>query len=221
MNFEQSLDFRFVSINGSIGPTGFNSGGQGLNLLGAYHGGDGRDQFYVLDSNLTGKTPLPPWTDEDSFYLPFNPLDSGNMSDDYQFESVTDKLGAKLDCKVIDPKDIRFGKGSPEPMITTTVQMGNVEAECSSDPHKQISGSAFLDDNLNIVCQNGSTALEFIITLDAQGNSTTLEEKKMCQETVVIGWVRKAEGSCEAKLTGLNIENSLFLQCQPTLVRGK
>ena len=221
MNFEHPFDLRFVSINGSIGPNGRTSGGKGTNVSGAYLGGDGRDQFYVLDSNLTGRTPLPPWTDEDFFYLPFVTFDNGKTADNGQFESETDTLGATLDCQVIDPKEMRIRKESGEPLIATTVQMGHLQAECSSDPYQQISDSLYLDGNIEPTCQNGPSALELVLTLDTQGNNTTLAEKKVCQGTVVLAWVRNPESSCKANLSSLDTENSLFLQCQPELVRGK
>jgi hypothetical protein len=143
------------------------------------------------------------------------------MTDNYHLESETDTFGARLECRTFEPKKMPSKTRPGESVMITTVQMGNVQAECSADPHMQIGSSAFLDDNSNPICEKGPAALELVLTLDARGNDTTLAEKKACQGTVVFAWVRKPEGLCEADLDGLNAENSLFLQCHPTLIRGK
>jgi hypothetical protein len=104
----QPFDLSFVTINGSIGPISTQSGGTEGLPSGAYSGGDGRDQFYILESNLSSGTPLPPWTDKNVFYLPFMGEDLGNVTSEDQFESETVTLSAGLDCEVIDLEDIRF-----------------------------------------------------------------------------------------------------------------
>lgn len=49
------------------------------------HGGSGipnstYDQFYIAMSNLTAGTPLPAWTDDSFFYIPFGPLGLDNTT---------------------------------------------------------------------------------------------------------------------------------------------
>lgn len=73
--FQPVYTDKFVSINGTIGPqyNAYLSDITSYNGMksGAYSGGNGLDQFYILVSNLTAGTPLPSWTDERYFYVPF------------------------------------------------------------------------------------------------------------------------------------------------------
>ncbi|TIA74142.1 hypothetical protein D6C76_06406 [Aureobasidium pullulans] len=55
------------------------------------------EHFYVVMSNVTAGTPLPAWTDESFFYLPFQGFDSSNTSTTL-YSARTPAIGASLDC---------------------------------------------------------------------------------------------------------------------------
>jgi hypothetical protein len=159
------------------------------------------------------------------FYLPFMGDQSGNATNQDQFESETDALGAELECEVLHPKDLRFWEhdhSNPGPILNKTVQMGNIQASCSSNKDAQLIVGPEIGIDLTRVCQNGTSALELVLTLEALGANATQEEKEICWKTVILGWVRNPEGSCSSpNVTTLNTKDSLFLQCQPRLVHGE
>ncbi|KAL1593815.1 hypothetical protein SLS60_010547, partial [Paraconiothyrium brasiliense] len=214
----QDDQIKFVSINGSIGPIAIRSSGTDGSPSGAYRGGDGRDQFYVLESNISEGTTLPPWTDESTFYLPFKGDDVGNAASQDQFESETVTLSGRLNCEVIDLGDIGFNDPSYDKgILNKTVRMDGSQANCSSNQHAIV---VMGPGNNDQVCQNGTSALELVLTLEATGANATQEEKEVCMGTVVLGWIRNLEGSCKSPdLTTETAKDSLFIQCQPTLVR--
>ncbi|KAJ4346856.1 uncharacterized protein N0V89_010788 [Didymosphaeria variabile] len=219
-SFEQPHDLRFVSINGSIGPIAIRSSGTDGSPSGAYRGGDGRDQFYILGSNLSRATPLPPWTDEKMFYLPFKGDGDGNAASQDQFESETVTLGARLNCEVVDLRDIGFNAPSKSgAVLNKTVRMDRSQADCSSNKDAIV---VMGPGNNDQVCQNGTSALELVLTLEATGANATQEEKEVCMGTVILGWIRNPEGSCKSPdLTAETAKDSLFIQCQPKLVSGE
>ncbi|KAH0366132.1 hypothetical protein KCU65_g5613, partial [Aureobasidium melanogenum] len=55
------------------------------------------DQFYIAMSNLTAGTPLPAWTDDTFFYIPFGGLDSQNASAEL-YQAQTPAVTASLEC---------------------------------------------------------------------------------------------------------------------------
>lgn len=59
------------------------------------------DHFYVAMSNLTAGTPLPAWTDQSFFYLPFQGFEGQNMSTSL-YSAITPAIGASLDCLQIE-----------------------------------------------------------------------------------------------------------------------
>ena len=218
-NFVQPFDLQFVSINGSIGPNPRTSSGTPGNFSGAYLGGDGRDQFYVLNSNISRGTPLPPWTDANFFYLPTIAVGDANSTRIEQFQIDTTALGAELGCNVMKTTDARIkihGQGTL--ILNMTVERDGIRAECSSQRG---------DDTAHVMqgptsCQTGASALELVVELDALHFNATQEEKDVCLGTVILAWARKPQGTCtSSSQPDFDATNSLFVQCQPRLVRGK
>lgn len=217
----QPFDLRFVSINGSVGPNARGSSGTGQ-FSGAYLGGDGRDQFYVLHSNMTSGTPLPPWTDRNFFYLPSITIDDGESAKNDQFQIETTTLGAELECNVVNTTEMRI-KLTQDGYINLnmTVRRGEIGAECSSDrgfdTPRVYEGPEGPDS-----CQLGASALELIVGLNTLNPNSTQKEKDVCLGTVVLGWARKPQGTCKSSSQqDFDAINSLFIQCQPRLMRGK
>lgn len=224
--FESPFDLRFVPIKGTVGPTAEGSAGGVGTRSGAYLGGDGQDQFYIRNSNLSRQTPLPPWTDEKTFYLPFMTADNSNDTNDSRFQSETPTVSAKLECENVnvDPKSIHFSADTSSPILNTTVPGGDIQVQCSGSPHIRVASGPGIDDTtFDTLCQSGATALELVLTLDALGVNATEEDKKLCRQTVLLGWIRSPNGTCDSfsYMPTVNADNSLFIQCRPQLMRGK
>lgn len=146
----------------------------------------------------------------------------GNFTTEDQFEGETVTLGAKLDCEVIDLEDIRFTDFKPHEsgsVLNKTLDIGSSQAICASNQDAiVVIGPGSLDN----VCQNGTSALELVLTMDAANANATQEDKDACMRTIILGWIRNPEGSCKsAVLTAETAKESLFIQCQPRLLRGK
>lgn len=60
LNYSQQYTLQFVALNGSGEPFIQDRGGT-------------LEPFYIATSNVTANTSMPPWTDDEFFYLPFTP----------------------------------------------------------------------------------------------------------------------------------------------------
>jgi hypothetical protein len=224
-SFFLPFESKFVSINGSISPvTGSYTGSV---ASGAYHGGQGQDQFLLAESNYTSGTPFPAWTDEQMMYLPFISSEATKEKDDREYQAITKALGAELDCE-----QLSFGSNYYANLTTTnstnqtsmyfntTITSASTTARCFGlnqvRPGPQDGPYSLGLD----ACSNGSSAAELVTQLVARQNATQ-EEKDICMASVVMGWIRVPDGSCGG-LRGRNLDanNSLFLRCQPRLVTG-
>ncbi|KAI4853290.1 hypothetical protein E4T44_00934 [Aureobasidium sp. EXF-8845] len=105
------------------------------------------DHFYVAMSNLTANTPLPAWTDQSFFYVPFQLLDNCNTSTTLH-RARTPAISAYLHCYSMNQR--LLGKnltwdipaGSPGCNISTLQTYGNVESQSpGAIEHMEFSGS--------------------------------------------------------------------------------
>lgn len=217
------LDFKFVPINGSIGPLDGRNFGD-LQASGAYQGGNGEDQFYVADSHVREGTALPPWIDETMFYLPFIP--EGEQSPKDKVEAKTRAIGAKLECQNLDFNE-QFQAGlvsdptmsgvvSPSINITVTSSTGKpvrctkVGQHMRQGPISSTPGS----------CVTGQSAAELVAILDPSANASQADTD-VCMGSIVMGWLRDRDGSCgEVKPMVLNKQNAAFVHCRPKLMTG-
>ncbi|THX95989.1 hypothetical protein D6D02_09870 [Aureobasidium pullulans] len=95
------------------------------------------EHFYVVMSNVTAGTPLPAWTDESFFYLPFQGFDSSNTSTTL-YSARTPAVGASLDCLAMEQVQAGWslssagksgcGVGFAEPTSNRTVVPDAVES---------------------------------------------------------------------------------------------
>lgn len=153
------------------------------------------------------------------------PEKSDNITDNYELQSETTTLGAELECEMVDLKNLRFRANDSHNSIVLnkTVTIGDVQAECSSNIDTTIAaGSVDSFEDAGTLCQTEPSALELVLKLDALNNNATEDEKDLCGRTLIFGWARRPEGTCKSSgLNDLPVENLLFVQCQPRLVRGK
>lgn len=227
--FNPTLDLKFVSINGSIGPGPMSSSLTSSNASGAYRGGNGHDQFFVLESNYTKNTALLAWTDNNFFYLPFlGPSDVPNSSDD-RYEAETIAFGAELDCQA-------FAAGSdyavslsppppremPDPVFNNTILGQNARRSTCISNYEIYERPGPHNSSGDFSCQRGPVAYELSMPLDPANWNASQAEKNVCWESVILGWIRNPKGSCETpKGLTLNSQNSFFVKCKPRLVRGR
>jgi hypothetical protein len=224
------FDLKFVNINGSIGPQS-NVGFGSMETSGAYQGGNGEDQFLIAESNYTRGTPLPAWTDDKLFYQPFawpdEKQDSVNASGDVRLEATTKAFGAELECTELELGNDFYARidvdVDTEDTITDTrvsmnftVSTDSGDVRCSSQSLTLRTGPV----RSKQACVSGPSAAEVMSILEPWVNATQ-KEKDVCMGSVVVGWLRDAQGTCSpARNLTITRSNSLFVQCKPKLVTG-
>jgi hypothetical protein len=220
----QPLQFRFVPVNGTVGPVGGQSFGSDV-TSGAYQGSNGEEQFLIADSYFRQGIPLPAWTDESMFYLPFISQRT-NVTQEHEVEARTRAFGAKLECESLR-FDGNFKAGMiqsipksetlyPSVNITVTTNTGKT-ARCTKTGTFMRQGpiSTTADS-----CVTGPSAAELVFVLEATANSTQADAE-VCMGSIVMGWLRNPAGSCgEIKPISLDEQNSAFVHCRPKLTTG-
>ncbi|KAI5200694.1 hypothetical protein E4T39_05618 [Aureobasidium subglaciale] len=131
------------------------------------------DHFYVAMSNLTAGTPLPAWTDESFFYVPFSIPESQNTSTTL-YRAETSAVGVSLDCFAMEQE-------LSSSNLTWKVPIESPKCNTSSLPtFKNIQSSA-------------NKAVEYIMFRGYSFDPT-------CEIDVVAGWGRSSTKSAEQPL---------------------
>jgi hypothetical protein len=216
------LDLKFVAIDGDVGP--MYSGGQAWS--GGFRGRNGEDHLLIAESNFTRNTPLPPWTDEQYFYLPLFSEDaiahpSGSI------EANTQVFGAELDCQEVVSDDEGTFQASLElyndtmnlmdRSVNITVSKGNKTFRCASP------GVTMRRGPVGTGCSGGASAVELVLIMRAlpeSDNFVSAEAITACLGNVVLGWHRTNQDCSKAQLEPLTPQNSMFLHCRPKWMIG-
>jgi hypothetical protein len=219
-SLQPPYQLKFAPINGSVGPSdGMGSSLPYWNASGAYRGGDGQDQFLIAESNFTRNTSMPAWTDDTLFYKPmFTEVASKGIQNATTLEGRTEAFGATLDCNPLELGNSFQANISDmqAAFFNITIPDGASKVKCNRGDLPIGKGPA----DLVVKCVSGPSSLEFVMYLGPRENATQ-QEADICMGSVVLGWVRGAEGLCSANKTmTLSKKNSLFLQCKPRLVTG-
>jgi hypothetical protein len=154
------------------------------------------EPYYIAVSNLTAHTPMPPWTDDNFFYLPFVP-NVKVMNDTWSYRAVTPIVGGQLTCRPVNittslsVSGIRNDEhGTPtiasSANLTITVSRSN-GATVNCGP--RFNGFDQLRFNINGTA-SGQAAFEFNTGLDGFVNLTSTADAAFCREHVAAGWVR-------------------------------
>ncbi|KAF2025483.1 hypothetical protein EK21DRAFT_103882 [Setomelanomma holmii] len=183
LTFKTLLDLKFVPINGSIGPIA----GQAFASMQAH--------VLIADSYFRQGTPLPAWTDESMFYLPFS-IDGANSTATGRIEAKTRAFGAKLECT-----NLASDKNFQAALLKRT------EEDTTNFPSINITLPG-----TNVQCTRFDTFM---------GRTPVESEVDACMGTVVLGWLRDRNGTCApVRNVKLNEQNSAFVSCRPKLMTG-
>lgn len=192
------------------------------------------EPFYVMMSNETSHTPLPPWTDPDWFYMPFNPLNS-SLNTTWNYESSTTALRGQLSCSVPSYNFTLFGR---QEMTNVNNTRDNQTTNTAS---YAILRTSHLVDGRVITCRprfilpqtaelvisggtGGRMAFEVTAAMDAVENST-LSDGEFCREHIVFGWIRANGTQGNDTLSGehlfqIDSYNSTIITCRAQVQRG-
>lgn len=216
------FNLKFVPIDGSVGPDTTQTMSTPRSS-GAYKGGEGQDQFLVSESNYTSNTPLPAWTDDKLFYLPFVP-DDAKSTNASTFEAVTQAFGAEMDCSNLEigssfQAAIRLypnGVKAVQPTINITLTKGTSEVQCTGPSVIELRPGPIGNQ-----CSSHKRAAELVLSLHPRRANASQAEVDTCRESVVLGWLRSSETTCgNVKGQALTNNNATFLLCKPKWVTG-
>jgi hypothetical protein len=229
--FSPIVEPKFVSINGSLGPSVRGTFERDKRLYsGAYWGGDGEDHFIVLESNYTQNTPLPPWTDQQAMHLPFaRSKESEQLDSTKIYQARTTFISGELVCEPLVPMEhyrlnmtastsisLEFDSGFQIPSQITNG--GNVHCQPyygpnsgSSNPFPSFASPPsyipFGERVLADPCTDGPFAGEYVTTLEPW-DSSSQEEVETCMSAAVIGWMRMTPNCTEQRDGEENFEYS-------------
>ncbi|KAF1847952.1 uncharacterized protein K460DRAFT_363966 [Cucurbitaria berberidis CBS 394.84] len=205
---------KFVSINGTVGP------GM-LEQSGAFTGGLGTNQFLVAESNYTAGTPLPAWTGNQLFFVPFADKELLKLKEDERLEARTTAVGAELDCQQIDPRNLTASwyRDSHNSGSTSDVSVTIDGVACEKKDIRTEDGPEGVNGGLNPYCEDGRTSMELVLLPQARQNAS-LAEQDFCARLAVFGYVRDAN-ICRRNTTTFDQSNALFVGCRTKIVAGE
>lgn len=146
------------------------------------------DHFYVAMSNLTAGTPLPAWTDERFFYVPFRHAESQNASS-FLYRAKTPAVSASLRCYPMYQR--LMGK-----ILTWDIPAGSPSYNLTSLP------------TYDSVSSRVPEAIEYMkFMTSVLPNNATFD----CELSVLSGWGRSSTGSTDQPL------DASWIGCQPQL----
>ncbi|KAF1813864.1 hypothetical protein P152DRAFT_433421 [Eremomyces bilateralis CBS 781.70] len=219
--FVQPFTSNFKALNGT---------GQEFNFIPQYmgQGSTTQDAFYVAMSNITAKTPLPPWADEAYTYIPFEgPSVETNMS--FTHRAKTTYFGSKLDCAPVEksgPTSYQASLDRSRFSNPTAAPMFQFALNVTFTQNVQEPVTCVANISTNVAKSNGPSALEFTAPLFG-GPDASDEVSRLCESRFLAGWLRAnvAEGE-KAKPRdpppfSVTDRKELIMACVPTIVTGE
>lgn len=223
--FALEFNAKFTSLNGSAAAISQVRGGT-------------VEPFYVSASNQTARTPLPAWTDDSVFYLPFSLLSTGPRTQSRKMSrrATTRSLGTKLTCDPLSAESTFAvtGTGFDELGFASILSTGNLTVRLTADnrsitciPRGTEQEGKSSRPNFVSARPTGPSAYEFSYALDGLQNGTSADAP-LCREHVAAGWVRAnlVNGtSPKLNLTDflpsvVTASNFTVIVCRSTIVTG-
>ncbi|OBT46370.1 hypothetical protein VE00_02735 [Pseudogymnoascus sp. WSF 3629] len=188
------------------------------------------DHFYATLANLRGNASLPPWVDDNFFYLPFNLPKSEQPSEKQLsidgYSALTRGFGVDLACEQI------FQEGDNDTLVFRQTDNGGMTE--LSMVHKLAGGG-------NVTCSstlrlregnmytepwtNDTCAFEIVTPLELNNaTGSGLPDNGYCSSVVVAGWARiglansaTTQGTSSTNATNGRSFETAFMRCLPTL----
>lgn len=193
---------------------------------------DYSEHFYVAETNITKKTPLPPWISPVNFFLPVN-LNTTSSLGDVQFSKVeTQGFGVDVRCTHL---------GSPKSNITVSLNLTGVSAATSVFAQNvaivRVQGS----DGRNFSCvssgisglpasnQSVESAAEVTSRLVVIDRDSSVDEAAFCSNMLLVGFLRtNGNGAAHNSSAPNELQDpyrgrpeALWLGCRPIMQTGR
>ncbi|KAL1586528.1 hypothetical protein WHR41_05262 [Cladosporium halotolerans] len=179
----------------------------------------GPNAFYAAMANFTSATPMPPWTDDEAFYLPISLPTDVESSDRFQVE--TSSFGLDLKCQSAQTGSFTWNLTVPslEEMdymyanITVAIPQKSDSIMCRTE---KMNVGKSIDP---MPCSKQSMALEVILPLGPD-TGPDVESSDGCRQLILGLWSRKTAGQlCSNDSYALTETDATSFICKPTLTR--
>lgn len=170
------------------------------------------DQFYVAVSNLTAGTPLPPWTDEEFFYVPFVSSSTVNSTSNLSRAS-TRIISASLDCISLGVDGLNTVTYDVNDGFIVAANVSfNGEEPCYINETTVVRGDLTNNSALEVYLF-GNDDWDWAKGEFVQGN--------YCNNTIVAGWIRTGNRSTSVHGQIQDSQlNSSWTACRPNIQTG-
>ncbi|KAK5137765.1 hypothetical protein LTR08_007337 [Meristemomyces frigidus] len=217
-DFSHTWEAKFAEIDATLGPWGTNSDW---------------DPFYIAMSNLTSASPMPAWTHDEGFYLPFDTTGSSRTNNSTLIEASTMAFGVNLTYQplragsgdnswklVIGPNIYSGGAAANLSLSFNDLSLGTLNCSAQSTTIATQSSSGEFG-----YCPKGREATEIMSSMIATvpGQSAM---QSVCKQLIVGAWIRSptvanctsGDGTGDVSgAIGLTDEDATVIACLPTL----
>ena len=186
------------------------------------------DHFFVAKSNITNGTPLPPFVDENRYYLPFQLGNESNSAGQVQLKGTTPAFGLDVVCKdtsrldsdtrayLSDSAIIGDSQDSGVPLYIEMRDSNGEKYNCSSEV-------AALGNY-----PGQKLAAEFVSLLNATNPHATADQIDGCRRTLLVAFFRgdfshESQDPRKDRASNQSVVHSvsgMYLACSPTLYLG-
>lgn len=175
------------------------------------------DHFYMVQTNMSANTRLPPWIDTKFAYLPFSDLTAKSNSS-LQYVGATQGFGLAATCSVISTSNasLNYIKYSYDFDENPTIDQ-TISAEYGDTPFGNSTTCflpSFVDDAVGLVkdVPEGRSSHEVYSFLHEYDSSATTEVVDFCESRIVLGWMRYESSQTNP------LPNMTFLQCSSQML---
>lgn len=180
------------------------------------------DHFYIVQTNMSANTRLPPWIDTQFAYLPFSDI-TFNDNSSAQYTATTRGFGTEATCSMLPTDNSSLSR--LEYSYNTTAGPATqqvIKAVYEDTPYGNTTKCllpGFIDDAVGGVLPKGKSAHEFYSALEQEDVNTfknaSEEAVEFCEERIVLGWMRYDTSEAESG------PDMTFLQCTTHLVTAQ
>ena len=179
--------------------------------------------FYVAASSISNDALLPPWTSNETFFVPFIPNMSQGSAPNETYTANTQGFGTNMDCKQIEHNTtayISFGALKKTAPLLNAPQVAIGDGRTCNDPSSGVLGG-----------QNNSMSASELLTGLAAPDDNAATKSSECENLIFAGFLRgnlsvsfnyyKTENTLGEKSPDIVAVNSLastWIICKPNLL---
>ncbi len=192
------------------------------------------EHFYVAKSNITNKTPLPPWISTKNFFLPVKLNTTSNLGD-VQFSKVkTQGFGVDVRCTQLDVPESNIsvslnvtGNGAAD--SDTSISAQNVAiVRVQGLDGRNFSCMSSKIDKISVRNESVESAAEVTSSLVVVDPDSSANQAAFCSSMLLVGFLRikgseaalKSSTPEELQVPHQGQPEALWLGCRPTMQTG-